>query len=104
MILEPIQWLIDFLVCLVIYAVGLLLAGLMALVNLLLAGLMALLGPLLALLPDVDLGDVSMPDSVAAANWVFPLTEFVALLGIVLTLLAVWHIVAVALRWLKVVE
>jgi len=102
--LTPVQWLIDFLICLAKFGVGLLLAGLVGLVNLFLAALMALLSPLLALLPEVDLGDVQPPDLLALANWLLPLDQFVLLTAVVLSLLGMWHVAAIALRWLKVVE
>jgi hypothetical protein len=102
--LSPLQWLIDFLICLANFAVGLLLAGMILLVNGLVAALMLLLTPLLALLPTVDLGSVSPPPFLAYANWLLPIDYFIALLMIVLMILALWHLVAIGLRWLKVVE
>jgi hypothetical protein len=103
-LLSPVQWLIDFLVCLAKFAVGLLLAGVMLLVNLIVAGLMLLLGPLLALLPQLDLGSVQAPSFIAWANWALPLDQLVIAVGLVVTVLVAWHVAAIGLRWLKVVE
>jgi hypothetical protein len=103
-VLAPIQWLIDFLVCLAKFAVGLLVDGLILLVNGLVAALMLVLGPLLGLLPDLDLGNANVPSFVAWSNWLFPLDQFVLALSLVVTVLTAWHLVAVGLRWLKVIE
>lgn len=96
--------LFDFLKCLVVFAVELVAAAVMGLVNLVLAGLMFLLTPLLALLPTVQLEDVSLPGFLAMANWLFPLDHLVVAMGITAVLLGVWHVASIGLRWLKVVE
>lgn len=96
--------LFDFLKCLVVFAVGALVAGLVEVFNLLIAGLMLLLGPLLAILPEVNLSEVRLPRFLAMANWVFPLDHFVIALGIVIVVLVAWHVISVGLRWLKVIE
>lgn len=93
-----------FLKCLMLWVVGAAMAGLAAMVNLFLVVLMALLGPLLSLLPDVQLSSIQLPSFLAWANWLFPLDQFVIATGVVLAVLVAWHLVAIGLRWLKVVE
>ncbi len=96
--------LFEFLICLLTWAAGLLVALLVGMVNLLVAALMFLLGPLLGLLPDVDLSQYEPPAYLAWANWIFPLDQFVIALGVVVLVLVAWHVISVGLRWLKVVE
>jgi len=96
--------LFDFLICLVKYLAGTILALLIGLANLLLAGLMALLGPLLSLFPMVDLPAFSAPAWLNGANWLLPVDQFVILVPLVLILLAAWHVAQIGLRWLKVVR
>jgi hypothetical protein len=96
--------LFDFLICLCKFFGGLLVYLLVGAFNVLVAGLAALLAPLLALLPNVSLAEWDPPDLLAWANWLFPLDQFVIATGIVLAVLGIWHVLAVGLRWLKVVE
>jgi hypothetical protein len=99
-ILDP---LFAFLVCIVKWAVGELLYVLVWLVNGLIAGLMALFSPLIDLLPVIDLGSVTQPSWFAWVNWFFPMQFFVTLSLLIIGVLVVWRVVAIALRWLKVV-
>src|SRR3954471_17933943 len=91
--------LFSFLTCLEKAAAGLIAFALSGLVNLFVLALMSLLGPLLALLPDVTLPTIALPSSIAEANWIFPLDQFVIALGVVATVLGAWHLVAIGLRW-----
>jgi hypothetical protein len=100
-ILSP---LFDFLICLAKFATGLLAAAVVGLVNLLVATLMALLGPILTLLPEVDLPTLDLPPLLAWANWLFPLDQALIAAGVILTVLLAWPVVAIGLRWLKVVS
>ncbi len=96
--------LFTFLKCLVAWAVGAIGVVIVVAVNAFIAALMFLLGPLLALLPNVSLAGTAMPGWVSAANWALPLDQFVAATGVVVAVLVVWHVISIALRWLKVVE
>lgn len=102
--LQPIQWLMDFLICLVKYASGLLVAGLIGLVNLLIAGIGALVGFLIGLLPEVQLGSISLPDQLAWGNWLFPINHAVAALLLVVTVLVAWTVINIGLRWAKAAQ
>src|SRR3954469_23590459 len=100
--LDLLSPLFDLLVCLAKFLAGLILAGLVSLLNLLLAALMLLLGPLFNLLPVIDLGSAPMPSWFAGVAWFFPLDFFVELSLLVISGLVVWRLVAIGLRWLKV--
>jgi len=101
--LDLLNPLFGFLTCLVKWFLLSLLWLLVELVNLLLAGLMALLVPLFNLLPVIDLGSAPMPSWFAGVAWFFPLDFFVQLSLLVISVLVVWRVVAIGLRWLKVV-
>ncbi len=96
--------LFTFLKCLVAWAVGAIGVVIAVAVNAFIAALMFLLAPLIALLPDVSLAGTAAPGWVAAANWALPLDQFVAATAAVVAVLVVWHVISIALRWLKVIE
>jgi ABC-type multidrug transport system permease subunit len=96
--------LFSFLICLLEWGAGLLIALLTGLANLLIAGLMLLLGPLLGLLPNASLASFEVPGYLAWANWLFPLDQFAIALVVVVAVLVVWGVISIGLRWLKVVE
>jgi len=93
----------DLLVCLAKWAVGALVAGVTELLNLVIAALGLLLGPALSLLPNVTLDPFVVPSFVAHLNYFFPVGTFVALTAVVVTVLLVWPLAGIALRWLKVI-
>jgi hypothetical protein len=95
--------LFGFLKCLLQWVVAAALAGLVTLGNLLVAALAALATLVLTLLPDVDLPTISLPPSLAWANWLFPLDQAVIAGGVVVTVLLAWIVVGVGLRWAKVI-
>jgi len=72
--------------------------------NTLLAALTGLLSVLLALLPQVDLPTISLPPSLAWANWLFPLDQAAVAAGVIVTVLLAWAVVGVGLRWVKAVS
>lgn len=95
--------LFDFLKCLVIWAVGMIEFVLLSLVNGVISGLMALVTVALMLLPRWDPPLLSELPFVAQLNWLFPIDQLVIATTLVVTVLLVWHVAAVALRWAKVV-
>ena len=102
--LDLLRPLFDFLICLVKFAVGLLVSLLIGVVNLLVAGLMALVGGMLALLPNPEFPSFTAPSWLESANWLFPVDHFLAAVVVVTTVLVVWQLVQIALRWAKVIE
>jgi len=102
--LDLLSPLFDLLLCLARFLAGLILAGLVKVLNLVILGLMALLGPILSLLPETELPTLDLPPLLAWANWLLPIDQALIALGVVLTVLAVWPLLAVGLRWLKVVS
>jgi len=101
--LDLLNPLFSFLACLVKWALLSLLAILIWLLNALIAGLMGLLNPLFQLLPEISLGEADMPSWFAGVAWFFPLDFFIALSLLIIGVLVVWRVVAIGLRWLKVV-
>jgi hypothetical protein len=102
-VLSLLSGLFDFIKCLVLYAVGALLAGLEVVLNLLIAGVMALLGPILAALAAISpsLGSVSLPSFIAQLNWFLPIGFFVALTLAMFAFEALWPLFRLVLNWLK---
>jgi hypothetical protein len=101
--LDLLNPLIAFLICLLKWVLLSLIWVALVILNYLLKALMAVLGPLFDLLPVVDLGSVQMPTWFAAVNWFFPVLFFVQLSLVILVVLVVWRVVAIGLRWLRVV-
>ncbi len=102
--LDLLRPLFDFLICLVAFAAGTILAGLTLLGNLLVAALALLANLGIALLPTIDLGSEGPPPILAWANWALPLDHLIAIVAVSVVVLGAWHLIAIVLRWGKVVE
>jgi hypothetical protein len=97
---ELLNPLVEFLKCLALWFLGALEWLFITFANLLLKALMVLVS-VLALLPEVNLEHLSLPPFLALVNYILPMTYFITLVLLTLTVELVLWGVNIALRWIR---
>lgn len=104
--MNPMNWL-QTIGCYLLKAVAWLLKGIVFLVDKLIEGIGALGAFGLGLLPDFPERPPipsDLADAASAVNWFIPVGTYVGVFVVTGTLMLIWYVAVVALRWAKAVE